>query len=87
MQPLNTSDSPSSSITKGWAPASVGSITMRRRCPKPTGPRTKIPDPSGPRRAIVSVMACRRRSDALLSEKKISPQMPHMREGSFQYFQ
>ena len=52
MQPLNTTVSPSSRSTIGWAPRSDRSMIFRRRWPSATGPRAKTPSASGPREAM-----------------------------------
>src|SRR3954468_17319643 len=77
MIPLNTTVSPSSASTMGWAPASVRSMIFSRRWPSATGPDCQPPEPSGPRRWSWSHMALTAAMSATPPSNLTSPEMPH----------
>src|SRR6266481_5968061 len=56
MQPLKTTESPSSESTIGWWPRLERSMMARRRCPRATPPADHTPAPSGPRAAMASAL-------------------------------
>src|ERR1700721_166319 len=78
MQPLNTSVSPRSLSTIGWAPWADRSMIDSRRWPNATGPCATTPSESGPRDVIAPVIRTTAPTSAACPSQRISPQIPHM---------
>src|SRR6516165_5017573 len=78
MQPFQAIVRPRSESTIGWAPASVRSMILRRRCPRAIRPCDQVPAASGPLRAITEVIADTAATSGTRPSSRTSPVAPHI---------